>query len=123
MWQVEATDRFWKWLQAQDEALRLDVLAALKLLAQDGPHLGRPFVDTLMLSRVPNMKVLHVQSKGRPIRSFFVFDPRRHAIVLCAGNKQGKNQKRFYQQMLHIAETEYHHHLNAIGETHNENLG
>lgn len=123
MWQVEATDRFWKWLQAQDEALRLDVLAAMKLLAQDGPHLGRPFVDTLMLSRVPNMKELRVQSKGRPIRSFFVFDPRRHAIVLCAGNKQGKNQKRFYQQMLHIAETEYHHHLNAIGETHNENLG
>lgn len=123
MWQVEATDRFWKWLQAQDEALRLDVLAAMKLLAQDGPHLGRPFVDTLMLSRVPNMKELRVQSKGRPIRSFFVFDPRRHAIELCAGNKQGKNHKRFYQQMLRIAETEYHHHLNAIGETHNENLG
>ncbi|MBK4784074.1 MAG: type II toxin-antitoxin system RelE/ParE family toxin [Pantoea sp. Pent] len=123
MWQVEATDRFWKWLQAQDEALRLDVLAALKLLAQDGPHLGRPFVDTLMLSRVPNMKELRVQSKGRPIRSFFVFDPRRHAIVLSAGNKQGKNQKRFYQKMLRIAETEYHHHLNAIGETDNENLG
>lgn len=103
--------------------MRLDVLAALKLLAQDGPHLGRPFVDTLMLSRVPNMKELRVQSKGRPILSFFVFDPRRHAIVLCASNKQGKNQKRFYQQMLRIAETEYHHHLNAIGETHNENLG
>ncbi len=81
MWQVEATDRFWKWLQAQDEALRLDVLAALKLLAQAGPHLGRPFVDTLMLSRVPNMKELRVQSKGRPIRSFFVSI--RAAMRLC----------------------------------------
>ncbi|ADU71575.1 type II toxin-antitoxin system RelE/ParE family toxin [Pantoea sp. At-9b] len=122
IWKVEATDLFWDWLQGQDEPLRLDMLAALRLLAEEGPLLGRPFVDTLAFSVLPNMKELRVQSKGRPIRAFFVFDPLRHAIILCAGNKQGKDQKRFYKKMLHITAQQYHKHLNLIEKKCNENI-
>lgn len=38
--------------------MQLDVLAALTLLKQEGPHLGRPHLDTLYGSNIPNMKEL-----------------------------------------------------------------
>lgn len=61
------------------------------------------------------MKELRVQYSGEPIRAFFAFDPLRQAIVLCAGNKGG-NEKRFYKQMLPIADTEFTIHLKSLEE-------
>lgn len=60
------------------------------------------------------MKELRVQSNGRPVRGFFVFDPLRKAIVLCAGNKEGTDEKRFYKTMIKTAENEYHRHLDYL---------
>ncbi|MFR0655846.1 type II toxin-antitoxin system RelE/ParE family toxin [Pantoea sp. SIMBA_079] len=114
MWIVETTDLFAEWLREQDRAMQLDVLAALNLLKQEGPHLGRPHVDTLYGSKIPNMKELRVQSNGRPVRGFFVFDPMRKAIVLCAGNKEGADEKRFYKTMIKTAENEYNRHLDQL---------
>ena len=111
MWIVKTTDLFAEWLREQDRAMQLDVLAALNLLKQEGPQLGRPHVDTLYGSKIPNMKELRVQSNGRPVRGFFVFDPMRKAIVLCAGNKEGADEKRFYKTMIKTAKNEYHRHL------------
>lgn len=110
MWSVEITECFAHWLKEQDKAMQLDVIAALDLLKQEGPHLGRPHVDTLYGSKVANMKELRVQSNGRPVIGFFVFDPTRKAIVLCAGNKQGTDEKRFYKDMIKLAEVEYQNH-------------
>lgn len=62
-------------------------------------------------SKVANMKALKVQSNGRPVRGFFVFDPTRMAIVLCAGNKQDTDEKRFYKDMIKLAEVEYQNPL------------
>ncbi|HBE9182116.1 TPA: type II toxin-antitoxin system RelE/ParE family toxin [Serratia fonticola] len=42
---------------------------------------------------------------GCPIRAFFVFDPKRQAIVLCASDKS--NDKRFYDTMIRIADDEF----------------
>lgn len=114
MWIVETTNLFAEWLKEQDRAMQLDVLAALNLLKQEGPHLGRSHVDTLYGSKIPNMKELRVQSNGRPVRGFFVFDPMRKAIVLCAGNKEGADEKRFYKTMIKTAENEYHQHLDRL---------
>ena len=72
MWIIETTDLFAEWLKEQDRAMQLDVIAALNLLKQEGPHLGRPHVYTLYGSKTPNMKELRVQSNGRPVRGFFV---------------------------------------------------
>jgi hypothetical protein len=42
----------------------LELLATLKVLAQFGPQLGRPKVDTLNGSLYPNMKELRFQADG-----------------------------------------------------------
>ena len=110
MWTVITTDLFNEWLEQQDEATQEKVLAALVVLQQQGPSLGRPLVDTVYDSKFTNMKELRVQHRGKPLRAFFAFDPLRQAIVLCAGNKGG-NEKRFYKEMLPIAEAEYARHL------------
>lgn len=87
------------------------MLAALKILREFGPHLGRPQVDTVKGSKYPNMKELRVQFSGHPVRAFFAFDPERRAIVLCAGEKTGVNEKRFYKEMIKCADAEFSHYL------------
>ncbi|PJG58913.1 type II toxin-antitoxin system RelE/ParE family toxin [Aeromonas cavernicola] len=113
MWTVKTTDVFDRWFDAQDDGAQEKVLAGLLALAQGGPSVGRPLVDTIKGSRFTNLKELRVQHLGEPLRAFFVFDPLRHAIVLCAGNKGG-NDKRFYKEMLPIAEAEYAKHLTEL---------
>ena len=110
MWTVKTTDLFDAWLDIQDEDTQEKVLAGMLALAQGGPSVGRPLVDTIKGARFPNLKELRVQHHGEPLRAFFAFDPLRQAIVLCAGNKGG-NEKRFYKEMLPIAEAEYAKHL------------
>ncbi|NHB87699.1 type II toxin-antitoxin system RelE/ParE family toxin [Photorhabdus tasmaniensis] len=55
---------------------------------------------------------LRIQYSGRPVRAFFAFDPKRQAIVLCAGDKS--NDKRFYNTMIRIADEELTAHLAAM---------
>lgn len=119
MWTVRLTPRFERWLFQQDMALQIEMAAALNLLAMEGPHLGRPYADTLKGAGIANLKELRVQSNGRPVRAFFIFDPRRNAIVLCAANKKGENEKRFYRTMIATAKNEYATYL--LSGDNNEN--
>jgi hypothetical protein len=82
------------------------------LLEDRGSSLARPHADTLKGSRHPNMKELRTQSGGKPIRSFFAFDPRRSAILLIGGDKTG--DPRFYDQMIPIADDLYDEHLKEL---------
>lgn len=111
MWDVETTDTFDEWFFDQPISLKEDVLAAMHILAEYGPQLGRPYVDTVKDSTYPNMKELRIQHAGDPIRAFFAFDPNRKAIVLCAGDKTGCVEKRFYKEMIKIADNEFSKHL------------
>ncbi|EXB66068.1 type II toxin-antitoxin system RelE/ParE family toxin [Acinetobacter sp. 1475718] len=117
MWTVITTDLFNEWLEQQDESTQEKVLTALVVLQQQGPSLGRPLVDTVYDSKFTNMKELRVQHRGKPLRAFFAFDPLRQAIVLCIGDKGGK--KRFYKEMLNIAEQQYELHLSTLGDQSN----
>lgn len=117
MWTVITTDLFNEWLEQQDDSTQEKVLAALVVLQQLGPSLGRPLVDTVNDSKFTNMKELRFQHRGKPLRAFFIFDPLRQAIVLCIGNKGGK--KRFYKEMLDIAEQQYELHLSTLGDQSN----
>ena len=117
MWTVITTDLFNEWLEQQDESTQEKVLAALIVLQQKGPSLGRPLVDTVYDSKFTNMKELRVQHRGKPLRAFFAFDPLRQAIVLCIADKGGK--KRFYKEMLAIADEQYELHLASLGEQSN----
>jgi hypothetical protein len=46
---------------------------------------------------------------GKPLRSFFAFDPRRSAILLIGGDKTG--DKRFYDKMIPLADALYDTYL------------
>lgn len=72
MWNVETTDRFDEWFFEQTTALKEDVLAAMHILSEFGPQLGRPFVDTVKASAFGNMKELRIQHRGNPIRAFLL---------------------------------------------------
>lgn len=53
------------WLDALDADSADQVLAALTILREVGPALGRPLVDTVTGSRHKNMKELRPGSRGR----------------------------------------------------------
>ncbi len=113
MWNVVTVERFDEWFLLLNEAEQISVLAAIKLLEVKGPHLGRPYVDSLQgATKVGNLKELRVQHHGKPYRIFFAFDPRRQAVLLCGGDKTGK--KRFYESMMPVAEHEFFVYLSTI---------
>lgn len=110
MWHVVTVEKFDNWFLLLTEEEQIDVLSYIKLLEVHGPHLSRPYADSIEGSkRVGNLKELRVQHGGRPYRIFFAFDPKRKAVLLCGGDKTGDN--RFYQKMIPIAEREFLHHL------------
>ena len=115
MWDIITTDRFDSWFSGMADHDRACIIAGMLLLEAKGPALSRPYADTVEGSKFPNMKELRVQSKGKPIRIFFAFDPARKGILLCAGNK-AENEKRFYKTMIPLADKEYQIHLNNLEE-------
>lgn len=85
------------WLSELDQDSYRQVIAALQLLEERGPQLGRPIVDTVSDSRHKNMKELRPGSSGRSeLRILFAFDPERKGILLLAGDKTG-SWKKWYQ--------------------------
>jgi hypothetical protein len=112
MWDVEFTDEFYTWWESLSASEQDSLQASIELLEISGPSLGRPHVDTVKGSEYPNMKELRTQSGGSPLRTFFVFDPRRSAILLIGGDKTG--DKRFYERMVPIADKLYGTYLKEI---------
>jgi hypothetical protein len=114
MWEVEFTDEFGAWWDSLSEGEQDAVRFSVELLINHGPNLGRPHVDTVNGSKHSNMKELRTQHQGRPIRTFFAFDPRRTAILLIGGEKTG--QRRFCQAMIPIADKLYDDHLQQLSD-------
>lgn len=112
-WTVE-TEYVSDWLLDLDEATYDDVIGALRLLSETGPHLGRPYVDTITGSYVNNLKELRPGSPGRSeIRILFAFDPLRRAVLLIAGDK--RNQwNRWYRRNIPLAEQVFRDHLERM---------
>ncbi|MCI7353313.1 MAG: type II toxin-antitoxin system RelE/ParE family toxin [[Actinobacillus] rossii] len=115
-WEVILQDPLLNWFDSLVEDDLLKIYAALELLSTEGPQLGRPYVDTIQGSKYPNLKELRVQSKLSVFRLFFIFAPIRQAIVLCGGNKKGKQEKRFYQEMITLAEQTYDNYLSSFSQ-------
>ena len=109
MWDVEYTNEFGRWFESLTELEQDAIDRCVLMLEQLGPSLGRPYVDTMQGSRHANMKELRSQAAGRPLRTFFAFDPRRTAILLLGGDKTGDD--RFYERMLPIADDLYDQYL------------
>ena len=113
MWKVVYSKEFEQWLEALPEDVQDSVDAMINLLKIEGPLLPRPYADTLRGSKLSNLKELRIQHCGHPYRAFYVFDPLRQAVLLCAGDKTG-NDKRFYKVMMPLAESIYQQYLQEI---------
>ncbi len=113
MWSVDI-ELIAGWVTSLDEGSREQVIAAIELLEDRGPQLGRPIVDTVTLSRHSNMKELRPGSTGRSeLRVLFAFDPERSAILLIAGDKAG-NWTRWYKKNIPVADDLFDDHLKAL---------
>lgn len=115
-WIVLFHDAFEAEFQALVEELQDELLAHAKLLAEFGPNLGRPTVDTLKGSGHPNMKELRFSWNGQVWRVAFAFDPQRQAILLVGGDKSGADQRRFYKRLLTVADERYGDHLGTLNQ-------
>ena len=122
MWTIDY-DYIIPWLDEQDDETVACIFAALEILQQQGPSLGRPLVDTLKGSRLSNLKELRPTSTGRSeVRILFAFDPSRSAIMLLGGDKsKGKSGKvkwsGWYKKAIPQAEELWRDHLRRIGGT------
>lgn len=100
-----------EWLLGLDQDSLEQVAAAIRILEERGPHLGRPLVDTVTASRHRNMKELRPGSSGRSeLRILFAFDPHRRAILLVAGDKAG-DWRRWYRRNIPEADRLLDAHL------------
>ena len=111
-WEIEVTDEFEAWWNSLAVDEKESVTVTVDLLAELGPALGRPHVDTLKGSKIPNLKELRIQHEGKPYRVLFAFDPRRVALLLLGGNKTG--DKRWYEKTIPLAEKLYKDHVQSL---------
>lgn len=114
IWAVEFHPDFDPEYEDLAEEVQDELLAHLELLKRFGPQLGRPRVDTLNDSRHANMKELRFDATDGVWRFAFAFDPSRHAIVLCGGDKSGGSEKRFYRQLIRKADGRFDDHAARI---------
>ena len=121
-WAVLFHDDFHTEFDSLDEGLQDELLAHASLLAEFGPNLGRPTVDTLKGSRHANMKELRFSWSGEVWRVAFAFDPLRQAILLVGGDKGGADQRRFYRRLIEVADLRYSDHV-AILRKQTKELG
>ncbi len=113
MWSVDI-ELIAEWLASLDGDSREQVVAAVELLEDRGPQLGRPIVDTVTASRHRNTKELRPGSSGRSeLRVLFAFDPERSAILLIAGDKAG-NWFRWYKKNIPRADDLFDDHLRRL---------
>ena len=86
----------------------------MRLLAVRGPMLGRPFVDRIATSKFHNMKELCPRGAVKHIRILFIFDPRRAAVLLVGGNKEGRWES-WYRRAVPQADSPYVRYLQETG--------
>lgn len=107
-WEVEFSAEFERWYRDLPQSTQDRVIAAVQVLCDQGPGLGRPLVDSVKGSEHP-LKELRVGT----IRILFAFDPRRIAVLLNGGDKQDRWQK-WYRSAIPKADRIYAKHLNEI---------
>ena len=108
-WEVEYTDEFGEWWRDLSVGQQDVVAARVALLMEYGPNLPHPYSSDIRSSRHGAMRELRGQSRGRPLRVFYAFDPRRASILLIGGDKTGND--RFYEEYVPVADNLYDEHL------------
>jgi hypothetical protein len=60
------------------------------------------------------MKELRFDLADGVWRIAFAFDPNRQAILLVGGSKSGVNEKRFYRDLIRVADERFNGHLKTM---------
>lgn len=110
-WEIYLVDEVRDWIGSLDDRSHARVVQALDILAEAGPGLGRPLVDSIRDSSIANLKELRPGS----IRILFAFDPWRNTILLVAGDKSGQ-WKAWYETAIPLAEQRYEIYLKERAE-------
>ena len=115
-WEVAFHEAFADEFLLLETDVRQELAARLLLLKQFGPHLRRPYADTLNGSRHANMKELRFDAADGAWRVAYAFDPARHAVLLMAGDKSGQSSARFYRRLISKADARFDEHLAQRGK-------
>jgi hypothetical protein len=110
-WDIYVVAEVREWIDGLDAASYARVVHALDLLAEAGPGLGRPLVDTIHGSSLANLKEL----RPGTVRILFAFDPWRSTILLVAGDKAGR-WVTWYKTAIPLAEHRYEVYLKERGD-------
>ncbi|HSB60885.1 MAG TPA: type II toxin-antitoxin system RelE/ParE family toxin [Vicinamibacteria bacterium] len=108
MVEVVYTDEFEAWWDGLSEGEQEDVGAVVDALAERGVRLRFPLTSAIKGSKVA-LRELRIQSGGHPLRVFYVFDPKRQAVLLIGGDKAGRD--RFYEEIIPRAEAIFEAYL------------
>lgn len=99
-----------QWADGLDQADAEALLAAIRVLRDQGPTLGRPLVDSVKGSRHKNMKELRPGSTGRTeVRVLFAFDLERQAVLLIGGDKSD-DWRGWYNDNIPVADGRFDEH-------------
>ncbi len=119
VWSIIVVEPASSWLhrlRSTDRKTLILISQAIEALSIEGPALGRPLVDTVKGSNLPNLKELRPGSAGASeVRLLFVFDPQRQAVILVGGDKAG-NWQRWYRTAVPLAEAAYADHLARVAK-------
>ena len=110
-WDIYLVDEVRDWMDGLDPVTLARVTQAIDLLAEAGPGLGRPLVDSITHSSIANLKEL----RPGTVRILFVFDPWRSSILLVAGDKSGR-WNHWYTEAIPLAEQRYETYLKERAE-------
>ena len=61
-----------------------------------------------------NLKELRIKTDTHEFRIAYIFDPERRGLLLIGGDKKGKNQRKFYRDLIREAEQVYAAYLKKI---------
>ena len=114
-WNIIGSEKYEAWLKEQAEDDQAVILGKVYLLEEYGPNLARPHADTLKGSKVlANLKELRARTDAHVFRVSYVFDPERKGILLTGGDKKGKNEEKFYKDLIKESEQIYEVYLKKI---------
>ena len=112
VWEIITSENYDNWFQEQTEDDKATIFGKVYLLSEYGPNLKRPHADTLKGSKkLMNLKELRAKTDAHEFRIAYIFDPERKGLLLIGGDKRGKNQKKYYKDLIREAEIIYADYL------------
>ena len=109
---VEVTDEFEAWWNGLDADEQDSVDFVVELLVREGPMLPYPYSSDIAAAKKYDIRSCGFSIRGRPYRVLYVFDPRRHAVLLVGGDKTGED--RWYEMNVPRAEKIYSEYLKDL---------